>query len=247
MKDYIQKSIIRKYLYLAYKEQVTETEIYSLIQMVETLFREKLLDNRSIYRQKIEIIMANLKDDLETVRRKRTNKFITLSISNELKQTLSNNIEGNDVDLSDYSNLKAERFIDISTENVQDILQNLVINKRRLNNESDFEKFVGEQLQCIFGKDNIHRQYSIGGFLALKSDIDIGDGLVGIELKIADNLSASDMQRLIGQVVYYKRRFYKSNLILFIASKMTITPSIKELKNFIEELGVIAVFSTAIN
>lgn len=55
------------------------------------------------------------------------------------------------------------------------------------------------------------------------------------------------MQRMIGQVVYYKKRFYNNNLLVYIASKSTINPTTKELKDFIEELGTTVIFTSAVN
>lgn len=87
----------------------------------------------------------------------------------------------------------------------------------------------------------------MGGFLALKTDIDVGNGQVGIELKIADNLTATDMQRLIGQVIYYKKRFYNNNLLVVIAGRNSISSAFKELIDFIEELGVKVLYCQAVN
>ena len=55
------------------------------------------------------------------------------------------------------------------------------------------------------------------------------------------------MQRLIGQAVYYKKRFYDQNLLVVIAGKTNISSSIKELIDFIEEFGIEVIYLTAIN
>jgi hypothetical protein len=68
-----------------------------------------------------------------------------------------------------------------------------------------------------------------------------------LELKLADSLGAVDMQRVIGQLVYYKKRFYNDNLMLLIVSKSTITSTLLELKQFIEEQGTTVLFVKAIN
>ena len=68
-----------------------------------------------------------------------------------------------------------------------------------------------------------------------------------MELKLADSLGAVDMQRVIGQLVYYKKRFYNDNLMLLIVSKSTITSTLLELKQFIEEQGTTVLFVKAIN
>jgi hypothetical protein len=86
----------------------------------------------------------------------------------------------------------------------------------------------------------------VGGFLALKTDLDVGNGLVGVELKIAENLTASEMQRLIGQVVYYKKRYYENNLIVFIAGRSALTSSLSELIEFLNELGAKVIYYHAL-
>ena len=49
-------------------------------------------------------------------------------------------------------------------------------------------------------------------FLALRIDIDINDGQVGIELKLAKEQNSSSIERLIGEVLYYsKRKSYSFN------------------------------------
>jgi len=246
----IQKTIINKFLNLVDRSKVTETEIADFISQVNGLYKGNTLLSADIFRQKIELITKILESHLEAVRRKRTSKEIKIELGRDLYQILNNDLE--DVDysktsLSDLDKMEKEVGISISFQNVRSALENLVIGKRRLASESDLEKFLSDQLSLIFGKEQVHRQYSVGGFLALKADIDVGNGQVGIELKIADKLGATDMQRIIGQVIYYKKRFYNSNLIILIASKSSISSTIKELKDFIEELGVTVVFVTAIN
>ena len=250
MTDKIQKTIISKFLSLVDKDFATETEVLELISTVENLYKNRLLTDSDFYRQKIELVIKNLTSAAKTVKNNRTNKNIKLTLDAGLRKIFNSDLGGVDygkTELSDLDKLDNVKIISISTQTVQTALENLVISKRRLTSEADFEKFVTEQLADIFGKERVHRQYSVGGFLALKTDIDVGNGQVGIELKIADNLSATDMQRLIGQVVYYKRRFYNSNLLLFFVSKSTINPTIKELKDFVEELGTTVIFTTAIN
>lgn len=246
----IQKTIIGKYLALIDQDVATESEILELLTTIADLNKKKILLDSDIYSQKIDLICSNLLADYETVKRKRTKKEITLELRKDIYQIFENDLEGVDytkTNLSDLHKFDYEKEIAINPENVKAVLENLIILKRRLTTEKDFEKFVSDQLIKTFGKEQVHRQFSVGGFLALKTDIDIGNGQVGIELKIADNLSAADMQRVVGQVLYYKKRFYNDNLILFIVSKTKISSSIKELKDFIEELGATVIFTTAIN
>lgn len=246
----IQKIIFSKYLALVDKGTVSESDLSDLLSAIENLYKNKILTESDIYLNKIELIRTALTNDLDTVRRKRTNKEIKISANKDFLQILTSDIENinyGNTDLADLYKFDNEKDVSISTDNVKRVLENLIVPRRRISKEKDFEKFVHERLSKVFGKERVHRQYSVGGFLALKSDIDVGNGQVGIELKVADNLSATDMQRLIGQVVYYKRRFYNNNLILFIVSKSTINPTIKELKDFVEELDINVTFVTATN
>ncbi len=246
----IQKTIISKYLTLVDQDQTTQEQLAELLTTIEHLYENHVLTSSDIYRQKLELLVTNLKNDLATVKRKRTNKKLKMVISKDLYHVFKKDLEGVDyskTNLADLDKFENDKDISISIENLKTALENLVINKRRLTSENDLEKFVTDQLAIFFGKEKIHRQYSVGGFLALKTDIDVGNGQVGIELKIADHLSATDMQRLIGQVVYYKKRFYNTNLLLLIASKSTINSTTKELADFIEELGTTVIFTSAIN
>lgn len=250
MTDRIQKTIISKYLDLVDKDFATEAELAEIIATIDSLYKNRLLTDSDFYRQKIELVVKRLTSAFEEAKRKRTSKEVKLTIDAGLRKIFESDLGGVDYSktaLSDLDKLDNDKLVSISLPTVKAALENLVIPKRRLTAEADFEKFVTEQLVLIFGKERVHRQYSVGGFLALKTDIDIGNGQVGIELKIADNLSATDMQRLIGQVVYYRRRFYNNNLLLFIVSKSTINPTIKELKDFVEELGTTVIFTTATN
>ncbi|MBK8444714.1 MAG: hypothetical protein IPL35_15480 [Sphingobacteriales bacterium] len=250
MTNRIQKTIISEFLTLVDKDFITETEVLELISTVDSLYKKRHLTDSDFYRQKIELIIRYLTSAAKSVKNNRTNKNVKLTLHSDLRKIFDSDLGGIDysrTSLSDLDKLDNDKVIPISLQTVQIVLENLIIPKRRLTSETDFEKLVTGQLADIFGKEHVHRQYSVGGFLALKTDIDVGNGQVGIELKIADNLSATDMQRIIGQVVYYKRRFYNNNLLLFIVSKSTINPKIKELKDFLEELGTVVVFTTAIN
>lgn len=229
--------IITKFLKLSEQNTVSQIDIDEVLLSINT----KGSDN-VIYRQKIEIITNTLNTASESIKRKRNVKETALEITKELRKVyesdlanLAGTIPQSDIKLTDEGGV-------ISPDNVVKILKNLIIPKRRISTEVSLENFVTEQLTLIFGKENVYRQYNVGGFLALKTDIDLGNGLVGIELKIVDNLNATDMQRLIGQLVYYKNRFYnKNNMILFIAGKAAIDGKTKELLSFVENLGDIHV------
>lgn len=246
----IQKTIINKFIDLVDKVSTNEQEIAELLETIQNLYKDRILTESDIYRQKIELIGTRLTKDLETVRRKRNSKEIKVELSRDVYEILKSDLEGVDYsksDLIDLDKFENNKGVSISFENVITILDNLIILKRRLTSEADLERYLANQLAFVFGKEKVSTQYSVGGFLALKTDIDIGNGQVGIELKIADNLSATDMQRLIGQVIYYKKRFYNNNLLVFIAGRNSISSHFKELKDFIEELGIKVIYCQAVN
>ncbi len=77
--------------------------------------------------------------------------------------------------------------------------------------------------------------------MGLKVDIDLGDGQVGIELKLAKELkdNASNIERLFGQVIYYSKRRYKDKLIvLIVGTENENNQVIKEIEKFVTELNV---------
>lgn len=246
----IQKTLINKFLDLVDKPSTNEQEISELLGTIEKLYVNRVLTESDIYRQKIELIGTKLTKDLETIKRKRTSKEIKIELSKEIYEIFKGDLEGVDYsksELIDLDKFENEKGLSISFDNVITVLENLIVLKRRLTSEADLERFIATQLAYVFGKEKVSTQYSVGGFLALKTDIDIGNGQVGIELKVADNLGATDMQRLIGQVIYYRKRFYNNNLLVFIAGRNSISSHFTELKDFIEELGIKVIYCQAVN
>lgn len=108
------------------------------------------------------------------------------------------------------------------------------------NPEKAMENVLAKQFAEKYGKHNVTQQYSVGGFLSLKCDIDLFDKkCCGVELKLAKQLknSATAMQRVIGQVVYYSRRCYKDSglILLIVGTEKELDSKLEELRNFIEE------------
>lgn len=123
----------------------------------------------------------------------------------------------------------------ITGEEVFEKLENLQVKKVQYTDEKKVEKIIYDQLDVIY-KDKVHRQYNIQGFLGLKCDLDIGDGQVGIELKLANQLTTTTIERLLGQVLYYSKRTYKENLIVIVVGlEKEYDQKLRELKNIIEE------------
>lgn len=129
-------------------------------------------------------------------------------------------------------------------EEVQSFIEEgLVIKKNQFygKSEREIETIITKQLREQYGDVNIHRQYSVGGFLSLKCDIDLFDSkCCGIELKLAKKLSNSgSKERLIGQAIYYSKRCYQNKLIvLVVGTKKEYDTSLKEVQQFLKELGV---------
>ena len=95
------------------------------------------------------------------------------------------------------------------------------------------------QLKERYGQSNVNTEFSVGGHWGMKCDLDLFHGKIGIELKVAEQLkSASNVERLIGQVVYYMKKQYGNNLIVFIAGKpKAYDASMQELEEIINSLG----------
>lgn len=130
----------------------------------------------------------------------------------------------------------------ITISDVLEVLAETKISPQQLKNEKNIEKILVQRLQTEFSKYPVTQQYSIGGYWGMKADIDINNGFIGIELKLASVLdnSASNVQRLFGQVVYYSNRQYKNNLIVVIVgdAKTKEAAFMKEIFSFLKQLNV---------
>ena len=111
--------------------------------------------------------------------------------------------------------------------------------------EKRVQKSLFKQLIAQYGKDNITTEYAVGGHWKMAIDVDMFNGTFGIELKVAEQLikSATNVERLLGQVVYYNKRRYNCNMFVMVVGKsVEYNASIKELGEFIEELGARFIF-----
>lgn len=245
----IQRTIIHKYLKLVESKNANELELIELLNDIKALYASGSLIASDIFRNKLDYIQVKLDKDIEVLKRKRVNKSISIELPVDVKVALESDVDhvayGN-TDLEELGQFESCKPLAIGLDNVSDVLSNILLFRRKLSSEGDLEKYLLAQLALIFGKEKVSSQYSVGGFLALKTDLDIGNGLVGVELKIAENLSASEMQRLIGQVVYYKKRYYENNLIVFIAGRGVLTSSLNELIEFLNELGAKVIYYHAL-
>ena len=107
--------------------------------------------------------------------------------------------------------------------------------------EKRVQKSLFKQLVGNLEKTDIAIEYVIGGHWKMAIDVDLFNGTYGIELKVAEQLikSATNVERLLGQVVYYNNRRYHGNMIVMVVGKTSeYNSAIKELGEFIQELGV---------
>ena len=117
--------------------------------------------------------------------------------------------------------------------------------------EEKVENRISAQLEKAFGKENVDNQHYVGGNNGLKCDIDLYNGKCGIELKLADQLdSANNLQRTLGQVIYYSHCTYKENdlILLVVGAAAELSPQLKALKELIDEFeGIHFVYNQAKN
>jgi hypothetical protein len=131
-------------------------------------------------------------------------------------------------------------------EAVIEILRSAVVPRREARVESDAEVYLANILDRSFAQ--IALQYSIGGYLGTKIDIDLGDGKVGIEVKLSSSLSKStEVHRMLGQAFHYDRRRYRGNLIVAVvgSSEDFLNPLLMEMAELLNSLGITCTFVTA--
>jgi len=84
----------------------------------------------------------------------------------------------------------------ISANEVADFLsEELIVKYRHCKTEKILNAHITNELYDYFG-EQVTSEYNIGGFFGLKKDIDINNGKIGIELKLAKSvLKSSESQR----------------------------------------------------
>ena len=131
------------------------------------------------------------------------------------------------------------------------ILDELVINLYYSDSEAKVEDRISRQLKKAFGQENVDNQHYVGGNNGLKCDIDLYNGKCGIEIKLADQLeNAINLQRALGQVIYYSHCTYKKNdlILLVVGRNAELSPKLKELKEIIDEFnGIHFIYKQAQN
>ena len=137
---------------------------------------------------------------------------------------------------------------DISLEDVVTTLRERITLPSSVLRESQYTRPTKEekvqnslfgQLKEIYGQSNVNTEFSVGGHWGMKSDIDLFHGKIGIELKVAEQLkTASNVERLVGQVVYYMKKQYGNNFIVLVVGKpKEYDASMQELEEIINNLG----------
>ncbi len=110
------------------------------------------------------------------------------------------------------------------------------------NSESEVENILARSLQNRFG--NVTTQALVGGkrYARERIDIDLGDGQLGIEIKLADMLRKSnERNRLLGQIdLYLERKYTPENLLILIIGKNEYaqTDNIQEIQRMIKNKKV---------
>lgn len=113
------------------------------------------------------------------------------------------------------------------------------------------EKDVHDELEAYLKNIfySVTKEHAIEGKNVKRIDFDLGNGMVGIEVKLAESvLSESENDRLIGQVQKYMGRKYNSgNLIIALAGHdhHTRNTIIHEVKMDVERSGAHFVFLKA--
>lgn len=141
----------------------------------------------------------------------------------------------------DMTQPKTQTYLPVTKQAVFDRLKELIIPRRKLASEATAMDAIGYHLGDVF--EDVMPQYNIGGYLGLKIDIDVGNGKVGVEVKLADSLSASEIHRLIGQAIYYQKKRYGDDLIVSIAGlrEDLNDPILKETCSFLGSLNITCV------
>lgn len=111
------------------------------------------------------------------------------------------------------------------------------------------EKSIQNQLKNYLKKyfDHVNDEYVIGGLNASKMDIDVGQGGVGIELKLAEKVyKSSEFDRLTGQLRNYsKSKYGNDNLIVAIIGDKNHQKErshIQRIKDLVEEFDGVYLF-----
>ena len=106
------------------------------------------------------------------------------------------------------------------------------------------EKSIQRQLKRFLQErfEHVVEEHGVQGYNATKIDFDLGAGKVGLEVKLAESaFKTSEMHRLHGQLVDYKRLRYKDdNLLVAVFTEerhRNDRPRMKELAEKVQLAG----------
>lgn len=119
------------------------------------------------------------------------------------------------------------------------VLRNMRVPRRKAREEYDAQGEIQSVLSSHF--EDVAFEYNVGGYFGSRIDLDIGNGKVGVEVKLANALfEAAGAHRLIGQAVYYQRRRYRDNLIVAVVGteEDLRDPRLRETRSFLADLGI---------
>jgi hypothetical protein len=87
-------------------------------------------------------------------------------------------------------------------------------------NDKRVQNFICELLKKEYGAENVNTDYSLGGALGLKSEIDMYNGKIAIIAVPAYKLtSAPKIERLVGKAVCYMHSKYDENVLVLVVGK----------------------------
>lgn len=114
---------------------------------------------------------------------------------------------------------------------------------QKLRSEAAAQDAVSDALAETFRV--VSCEYVIGGFQGWAIDIDIGNGEVGVEVKLAESVRAktTEFHRMIGQAVHYNKRRYRGNLIVVVVGRSDELSDalFDEAFGILQELGITCV------
>jgi hypothetical protein len=122
-------------------------------------------------------------------------------------------------------------------QKVVDEIETFGSSAKSLTTERALEAELYKHLKQKF--HTVQRQVYIGGAKALQIDIDIGDGKIGVELKLASKIvKSTEKQRLIGQMHDYTTKRYKpENFVLVVAGHRELRDEItlREIRDLVQQ------------
>jgi len=131
------------------------------------------------------------------------------------------------------------RRVEPTFDAVVAFLSRLELHWRRVRDEATAETAIESALRGEFSR--VSTQYSVGGYLGYRIDIDLGNGAIGVEVKLAEALvgSSSEAYRAIGQALVYDRRRYRGKVIVASVGpdEVFARPAMAEIEAFLRDVG----------